>query len=82
MKKVILAVAMVFATSSLVNANSSVEKKTILEDGGASQCAQYARGIILDAAEKNNIDISRGSSHFRIMMEAYHAIYLDCYNNN
>ncbi|WP_028889901.1 hypothetical protein [Tenacibaculum ovolyticum] len=81
MKKVILMVAMVFATSGLVNANSSVEKMSVIEDGGASECAQYARGVILKASEEYNIDISRESSHFRVMMDAYHAIYLDCYNN-
>lgn len=77
MKKIILGIVFVFASFTMVNANSNVEDK--IEN--ASNCASYARGIILDAAENYNLDISRGGAHFEIMMEAYHAIYADCYYN-
>ena len=82
MKKTILVLAMVFATVGMANANESISKeKTNFDDGGASECAQFARGVILKAADEYNLDISRGGSHFELMMEAYHAIYLDCYTN-
>lgn len=49
--------------------------------GCASSCAQYARNIILNAANTYNLNISREGEHFGLMMEFYHEIYTDCYNN-
>jgi hypothetical protein len=48
----------------------------------ASECAQYARSVILKAAATYKIDISRESSYFGLMMEFYHEIFNDCYYNN
>tara|TARA_B110000114_G_C14790847_1_gene276719 strand:- start:103 stop:294 length:192 start_codon:yes stop_codon:yes gene_type:complete len=63
----------------MMNANISngdLSKKTEVYN-----CASYARGVIMDAAEEYNLDISSGGSHYSMMMEAYHAIYADCYYN-
>ena len=78
--KIFSLIAVVLFSFSLMSTSPS-KSDMLVDEGGASECAQYARQIILDAADTYNLDISRGGSHFNIMMEAYHAIYLDCYNN-
>ncbi|WP_432672640.1 hypothetical protein [Flavobacterium sp. SM2513] len=56
---------------------------TVLEAsyGSPSACIQLARNAILSAANEYGLDISRDGAHFQIMMDMYHMIYLDCYNN-
>jgi hypothetical protein len=82
MKKLLLVMVFLCTTGTMMNANSSSEKLlNNLEIIEIQSCAQYARDIILQAAADYNLDISRGGSHFEVMMEAYHAIYADCYNN-
>jgi len=70
--------ALVLFAGSLISA-APMDK--LEEDGGASECAQYARGVVLNAADEYGLDISRGGAHFNLMMEFYHEIYADCYNN-
>lgn len=49
--------------------------------GKPSDCARKARGVILRAADEYGLDISSDGKDFDSMMEMYHLIYLDCYNN-
>lgn len=65
------------AVSSKINSIDNFE----MFFGCASSCVQYARNIILNAANTYNLNISRGGEHFGLMMEFYHEIYTDCYNN-
>ena len=81
MKKIILSLAVVFVMSSFTTANTNVEKIAIEDFGKASECVEYAKGVIFDAAEEYNLDLTRGTDDYRNMMDAYNAIYADCYNN-
>ncbi|QMU65175.1 MAG: hypothetical protein GKR88_13320 [Flavobacteriaceae bacterium] len=82
MKKLFLSIAFVFTAGIMMNVNSSNLKATeTIKVTEIVNCASYARGIILNAAAEYNLDISRGGAHYELMMEAYHAIYADCYYN-
>ncbi len=70
--------AVVLFMSTLVSVAPAAEYE---EDGTPSYCAQYARNIILNAAEEYNLDISRGGAHFELMMGFYLNIYEDCLND-
>ena len=93
MKKLFFSALALVAFSSVSMANTiAIEndiKQTVIEEsnsqivavGSPSACVQYARGVILKAADEYNLDISREGQYFNIMMEFYMAIYEDCLNN-
>jgi hypothetical protein len=58
---------------------STVEVEALY--GKPSDCVRLARNAVLQAAVEYNLDISSGGNDFDVMMEMYHIIYLDCYNN-
>lgn len=70
-----LIVAMLFATSSLVNANVSVEERT------ASDCVKSSRDAVEALAEEFGWDIHNGGSESEFAVKVFKTIYLDCYNN-
>ncbi|WP_028891745.1 hypothetical protein [Tenacibaculum sp. 47A_GOM-205m] len=80
MKKVMLVAAMVFATSSLINASTildeKVEGKSFLKIEEDRSCV---RGCV-DTAIDASLYISETSGMNR--MDAYHIVYLSCYNSN
>lgn len=76
----------VFASITMVNANSSSENLAIindiiLDDGSPSACVQSARNATLALAEAFEWDVSSGGSEFEFAMEVYMIMYLDCLNN-
>ncbi|MGR7812995.1 hypothetical protein [Lacinutrix undariae] len=78
MKKLFNVMAVMLFVGSLTSMSPAMEQE---EYGKASDCAQYSRNIILNAAQTYNLDISREGQHFNLMMEFYHDIYLDCLND-
>ena len=86
MKKLILAIVFVFATGTMMNANSSnyetikplIISIEVEEDFGcASDCVRWARAEVFEAAGDNG---DHPNDH-PVYMEAYMFLYTGCYNN-
>lgn len=85
MKNIVLIVAFLFATSSIVNANNKVIKETeesnLVEAtteaffGCASDCVRVAKDITYDVAEANEEHHNDDPSYLQL----YLALYSECY---
>ena len=76
MKKIILAMVFVFATGTMMNANTSIEiVNTVEEIGVASDCVKWARDLVFDAAAENGDHPNDDP----VYMQAYMALYTNCY---
>lgn len=82
MKKVILVVAMVFATGGLINANSGTSDEIIKVDSSVEVLEERSciRGCV-DYAIKGSLDEGWAMMRFS-RMQAYHQLVNDCYKAN
>ena len=76
MKKLILAMFFVFATGTMMNANSSNEinesiKGEFIEVGPAGDCVKWAKGIVYEIAGNNNQHPNDEEFYLRIYMRYY-----------
>lgn len=80
MKKVILGVAMIFVTGSVLNASTNIEENIGVESVVKFEEEESCVRGCVDTAIDASLYISEHSGMDR--MDAYHIVYLSCYNSN